>query len=191
MCRTIESSLFTFVLTILISSYLYYKKPFVSSILSLIGFMQIIDTILWYSIKTKNLALNKIVSTYLIPFVFSIQMLGIYYSSSWKNKYFELCFIFLISLLIWIKQCKITTISKDGYLKWCDLKIIDIIKLIYILIITLPILKGLPNGFDKDIILLSIFITFIYNYNNEAFGSKWCYSANVMSILVFINTIYA
>lgn len=188
MCRTIESSLFTLIFTILVSSYLFHKKPFVSKILFLLGIMQLIDLILWHSIKTKNLKLNKIVSTYIIPLVFFFQIIGVYYSSLWRNKYFEFCFVFLLSLFMWIKKCKITIPAKDGYLKWCDFRIPDISRVIYILMIIYPILKSLPNGLDKDIIIMSLLTTFIYNYNNEAFGSKWCYSANIMSLLLLINT---
>lgn len=188
MCRTIESSLFTFLLTLTVGCYLLGSKPYLAKILFLLGSMQLIDAILWYSIYTKNLSLNKLVSKYCIPLVLSLQLIIGYYSSSWRNHIFE--FFLLLQVLIfsmWYQDCTITTIAKDGYLKWCDFIIKDIHKILYLILIIFPIYNGLPDGFDKDIVLSSIIITFIYNHNNEAFGSKWCYSVNIISIFVLMN----
>lgn len=184
-----KESILTLILSSIVSFKLLKLKPFVSKIIFFISIMQAIDIILWYSIQTKNLKLNKLVSKYCIPIILSMQLVGIYKGSLYRNLFYEiiLCY-FLFIFLYWQKLCKFTIKNNNGYLKWCDIEINNIVKIIYLLLIIYPIYRNLSNGFDKDIILLSIFITFLYNFNDDAFGSKWCYSANIMSILIFLNS---
>jgi hypothetical protein len=186
MCKTIETSIATLLVVAYTSYILYPTKPFVASVVMLVGSMQAVDVLLWISIKNKLHALNRMVSTFLIPAIFMVQITGGYYFSQYRNRLFEwliLCII-LTTPIWWSVPCNATSVDKSGYLRWCDFDIGYPNRLGYLFMITFPIIMGMGNGYDKYVILLSIYGMFILNWSEKAFGSRWCWSANIMSLLL-------
>lgn len=164
------------------------QKPeylWLGSVIITIGAMQFIDAILWIQ-KEQNIS-TDFVSRYGIPFVLALEpiaaYLGYVYFYKQRMPLFEIILVVytLIFGYIWITHCDDTTITRDGYLKWCDFNLIHMNKLAYLLILIFPILF-FPNMLHKVLFLSLIVSSWIYNFNHEAFGSRWCYSTVVYAV---------
>ena len=118
MCKTIEVSLFTLFVVVCVFITIFREKRFAAIVLLLVGSMQIVDVILWFSIRCKLSYLNLITSKYLIPTVFVVQLIGVYYFSNYRNDLYEVALILsLLNILQWSPDCKVTSIAKTGYLE--------------------------------------------------------------------------
>jgi hypothetical protein len=165
------------------------QKPeyiWLGSLICAIGAMQFIDAILWIQ-KEQNIS-TDFVSHYVTILILILQpivsYLGYVYFYKKRMPLFEAILVpyVICSVYVWSITCKDTTITSDGYLKWCDFNMLSVTKLGYILIVIFPMLF-FPNMLQRVLFLLAITGTWIYNYNHEAFGSRWCYSTILYAVL--------
>ena len=156
------------------------------SLILIIGTMQFVDALLWI-MKQHNMS-TEFVSRYLIILILVLEpivaYLGYVYFYKRRMPLFEVVlFIYTIcSMYSWITLCDDTTITQDGYLKWCGINILFIIKVLFLLVLLFPILF-FPNMLQKILCITILSGTWLYNLNHEAFGSRWCYSVVVYSIM--------
>lgn len=165
------------------------RKPeylWLGSFILIIGTMQFVDALLWI-MKQHNMS-TDFVSRYLIILVLVLEpivaYLGYVYFYKQRMPLFEVVlFIYTIcSIYSWTRICDDTTITQDGYLKWCGFDILFIIKVLFLLILLFPMLF-FPNMLQKTLCITILSGTWLYNLNHEAFGSRWCYSTVVYSIM--------
>ena len=182
MCFSFEVSTGTFLFSWISSLYLLtkkLKKEDRQSIIFVMIFssMQFADAILWY-IKMKKNLINYIVTSFLIPFILSLQIVyNVYFVNKENNP--------LLNIFIFVSICYIF-IRMNGYSRsvcnnvlsspiWGgnEFKLWELI--IFVFIILYP--SWLMLSF-------TIFIIFplIYYFSNGAYGSLWCAIAALYSI---------
>ena len=202
MCKSIETSLSTFVftLTCVAASVTLCKTKevyFASIFIFTFSFIQLIDAGLWWSISHKNRLLNTLLSRYAIPIVLASELLvsyfGVKYLFGWSNQYYEfgLATFVTVMLVTWMfKYCNNanahTLPYNDGYLHWCGIEINSVFRGLFIMFLLSPIVIGMPSNhvIVKWLIALPIIATFCMNFMQSTFGSRWCWSSNITSALL-------
>lgn len=200
MCRNIETSLGTFAVTSACMGAIYYLRP-TPEIKYIIWFvmtfttMQLADALIWYSLGNSMPFLNQLTSQYLIPVILAAELVIAYYAAkkylNWSNSLYEvLLWIVSVGLIIsWIYDCMKDPVTKpgsNGYLVWCNKKSDHMTKIIFFVFLILPFVIAYPRGWIKLAFLLCAFSLWLWNYSNPAFGSRWCWSSNIFSIIVLI-----
>lgn len=181
MCFNFEVSIGTFLLSWSISIYLLYKglnKEQKQNVIFLMIFssMQLADAILWYNKMKKN-NINYITTSFIIPFILSLQILyNVYIRNNNKN-----IFITLFAIAIIIMMFK----KFNGYSKsLCNNKIASPVwgskelTVWDIAIFALLAIYPINYQMDKIIIILTAIIAIM---TSGAYGSLWCAIANVVS----------
>jgi hypothetical protein len=107
---------------------------------------------------------------------------------NYSNNRFPWFELILVSFIVygsynWINDCNNTTITDTGYLKWCDMELATFTKFVYLCLMLFPLLF-FPNNYIKFTIFFTTIVSWLYNLNKPAFGSKWCYQSNIISIIV-------
>lgn len=202
MCQTMSMSLITFAITAVCMLAIVAHSPgpqtyFLALLLTTVASIQLIDAVIWYSINHNLPAVNRYASIFFYPTILSFEILLSYYGVKhffgWSNRFYEvLLWLFVIIICTsWVQKCiqygTITTADKDkdGFLVWCQkTKYTHVGKLLFLTGLLFPILMGFPNGMLKLVILTIPTISFIINYTNVAFGSRWCWSSNILSIII-------
>jgi len=182
MCFSFEVSAGTFLFSWVSSLYLLtkkLKKEDQQTIIFVMIFssMQLADAILWY-IKMKKNLINYIVTSFLIPFILSLQILyNVYVVNKENNRLFNV-FILLSIFYIFIRMNGYSISVCNNFISspiWGgnELKLWEL--LIFVFIILYP---------SWSIISLTFFIIFplIYFFSNGAYGSLWCAIAALFSI---------
>ena len=182
MCFSFEVSIGTFLFSWISSLYLLtkkLKKKDQQTIIFVMIFssMQLADAILWY-IKMKKNLINYIVTSFLIPFILSLQILYNVYVVNNENNQLLNVFILLSISYIFIRMNGYSISVCDNFLSspiWggTEMKLWELI--VFVLIILYP---------SWRIISLTILIIFplIYYFANGAYGSLWCAIAALFSI---------
>ena len=128
MCYSFESSIYTFIFSV-VSSLLLYKKNeiFAAAFVFVLGLMQLSDAIIWYNLKNNET--NIQISKYIIPTILCLQVVILYVayirvcSTTHRSLVYEICLgtYVILQLYYWIKNCKKPT-KKDStsFLVWCD-----------------------------------------------------------------------
>ena len=201
MCKNINISLSTLVVSWACCAFLYNKSPefkYVSIFIATFATIQLLDALLWWAINTKQYSLNIFVSKFIVIIILLSEIIVAYYGAKyilgWNNFYFEvIIWIFVIAILFdWIVNCNKETIvyGEDKYLLWCDKPLNNsnnnIGKTIFLILVLTPAIFAL-----KDIYLLMTVvgisvITFLLNFSYANFGARWCWSANIMSITTVV-----
>ena len=202
MCKSIEISLSTFAFSlacVAASAAICPTKEvhFASMFILTASLIQLVDAGLWWSIRNDNKLLNNALSRYAIPGVLVSELLvsyfGVKHVFGWSNPYYELGLaIFGTGVLgTWVfKSCNNATAYTlpytDGYLRWCGVEISKVIRILFIAFLLLPIAVGMPSKhiIMKYLITVPIVATFFMNFVNPTFGSRWCWSSNVISALL-------
>jgi hypothetical protein len=202
MCKTFETSFATFVFSltcVALSVHIRKTKEvyFASMVILTFSLIQLVDAGIWWSITHKNKLLNNIMSRYAVPFILASELLvnyfGIKYMFGWSNRYFEYGLAIFVLFIIgaWIfKYCNHTNTYTvpytDGYLQWCGVELNMVVRILFILFFMIPIAIGLPSKYNviKYLITLPIIATFVMNYMNVTFASRWCWSSNIVSALL-------
>ena len=98
--------------------------------------------------------------------------------------------LFLLMLYVyWTTLCEKTTISSDGFLKWCDAMPPFLVKVAFLFFLIVPFL-WFPDPFLRILVSSICIIGFLYSLTKEAFGSHWCYSVNALSGLTLLRLAY-
>lgn len=202
MCKSIETSLSTFVFSLVCvaaSATIFKTKEvyFASIFILTFSLVQLIDAGLWWSISHKNESLNNVLSRYAIPIVLASELLvsyfGVKYLFGWSNQCYEfgLATFVTVILVTWMfKYCNNenahTLPCNDGYLHWCGVEINSVFRVLFLLFLLSPIVIGMPSNhvIVKWLIALPIIATFFMNFANPTFGSRWCWSSNITSALL-------
>lgn len=156
------------------------------SFLLVIGTIQVLDALLWtfrhLGVSTDWIARYGIITTVLLEPI--VAYMGyVYYSGKRMPIYEGILLLSVMAMAImWIPNCEETTITKDGFLKWCNMNVLDICKIMLLFLILFPFLF-FPNLLQKILLITFTSATWIYNFNHEAFGSRWCYSSVLYSIV--------
>ena len=194
MCKDIKDSILSGSLSYITGLVLLstYKREYIwlGLFILVIGTIQWIDALIWY-FKSKNQPTLNLTKHGTIP-VLALQPVFAYFGYvyySGKN-FIPLDILYIVSSLYiyytWIKKCKETSITKDGYLKWCNIDFTNIISMtIFIILLLFPFIY-FPDLFLRNIIFGTVIALWIYNFNHEAFGSRWCYSFFVCDIIILL-----
>lgn len=189
MCKTISTSLVTLAVVLTASFLTFKRNRFAAIVIILIGIMQFIDAILWVSIYYNLKSLNELVSTYILPIVFAVQIVGVYYFSGYRNKWFEIGIVcLLLTAPKWFILCNATSRDPNGYLQWCNFDIELPARCLYLFFLTFPILQTTMDPFDKLVILVSMWSMFLVNFSHGSFGSRWCWSSNIMAFFLLFRS---
>ena len=152
------------------------------SLLFVIGTIQIMDALIWafkqFDISTDWISRYAILTILLLEPVVAYLGYLYYYGKVARLPIYEisLAVFILISVYNWIAYCEDTSITRDGYLKWCGVDLPPFFKIGFLILLGIPMLF-FPNLLQKLLIFVSAFGTWMYNFNHEAFGSRWCYSS--------------
>lgn len=182
MCFNFEVSIGTFLLSWSISIYLLSKglnKKQKQNVIFLMIFscIQLADAILWYNKMKKN-NINYIVTSFIIPFILSLQILyNVFIRNNNKNIFMTL---FAITVIIMIFK------KFNGYSEsLCSNKIASPVwgsnelNVWDIIIFGILILYPINYQIDKIIIIITGIIATMMS---GAHGSLWCAIANVVSL---------
>lgn len=200
MCKSFETSISTFVFSLICvaaSVTLCKTKEvyFASIFIFTFSLIQIVDAGLWWSISHKNRLLNTLLSRYAIPVVLVSELLvsyfGVKHMFGWSNRYYEYALATFVTGMLgtWIfKYCAdanaYTLPYNDGYLHWCGVEINNVIRVLFIIFALSPIVIGINHVIIKCLIVAPIMATFFMNFMHTTFGSRWCWSSNIISALL-------
>jgi hypothetical protein len=122
-----------------------------------VGMMQWADAIIWY--QRAHQISTIFVSRYVLPLILLSEPICAYlgYLHYYKQRIipFELLMALYLSvhMLTWMSECiENTSVTADGYLKWCNFDITDIPKIAYLFFLVFPFLF-FPDKAVRTIIL--------------------------------------
>lgn len=184
MCFSYEVSIGTFITSWGISIYLLnnrnlnFKQKQDIYFLMIFSTMQLADAILWF-IKMKKNNINYIVTSFFIPLILAAQIIfNLYYRNNGKYLLLNVLAIFTI-IYFFFKFNGYSTSLCDNYLSspiWgsSEIKFWEIF--IFAILIFYPKL-------DNSLILFTLFVFFplMYFFMDGAYGSLWCFFANIMA----------
>lgn len=197
MCGSIETSLTTFLVSSICMSIVWFLKGEQNHIRYLVLFvmtfasMQLVDAALWHSLD--NHGVNMMISKFLLPTVLIMEVIVSYYGAvyflEYRNIYFEifLWLYIMVFITIWVMRCKHTSIF-NGYLKWCGSWSMGNIsdRVLFLVMLLTPILLAYPNTPTKVALIGIISLAFVRAVYDPAFGTKWCWLSNMVSVVAVI-----
>lgn len=200
MCRSVQTSLVTFLVSVGCMAAVVAMRPtpeikYLALFVLTFSSIQVADALIWYSIHNKKNTLNIVASKYIVPLILSLELIISYYGAvyflGWSNRLFEMSmWIVVIAMcIVWYYDCladPITRPNSDGYLVWCNSGYRDIPRLIFLVFLMLPVVIAFPNGVIKAVVIAISLATWLWNYGNTAFGSRWCWSSNLVSVAALL-----
>ena len=195
MCKTIQDSVESGTLSYLTGAILISTgKPkyiWLGAFVLIIGTMQFVDATIWYmkqnSIPTLEFSKWAVMSVLVLEPLAAY--LGYVYYSGTRMILYEVAYLIVAAHMFyrWFLDCKETTVTDDGYLVWCGTPFKSIFyKTIFIVMLFFPFLF-FPDVLLRNVIMLGAVILWLYNFNHEAFGSRWCHSFNVLDTIILGN----
>ena len=192
MCKTIQDSILSGTLSYFTGAVLIATgKPkyiWLGAFVLIIGTMQWVDATIWYmkdnSIETKEFTKYSVLTILALEPL--VAYLGYIYYTGNRMPAYELAYMAFFGFITytWLKNCKETTVTPDGYLKWCDITFKSILnKTFFICLLFFPFL-WFPDVLLRNILMLMAVILWLYNLNHEAFGSRWCYSFGLLDMVI-------
>lgn len=195
MCKSIQDSILSLGLSYFTGAVLIATgKPkyiWLGAFVLIIGSMQGVDTVIWYmknhSIPTKEF------TKYAVFIVLALEplvaYLGYIYYSGNRMPLFEIAYMLFFTFMAftWFKNCKETTVTADGYLKWCDITFKSLFnRTFYMCLLFYPFIY-FPDILLRNVLMISCLGLWLYNLNHEAFGSRWCYSFGLLDGIILGN----
>lgn len=193
MCWSFKVSLFTFLLAIFAASYLWVRnKPndrFFSIYIFVVGLIQGVEALGWYSIDTNNTNMNY-VAGFLTEFVIFFQIIFLHfylYLTSQNNMY--LC-ISLLAFGLWIYEIQKRKIYfvDVNCMQYCHMRWSwisnnhSIIRIIYLIFLAYPLIYFIKDIRSKIVLTFGI-ITYLYSVytysQTNTWGSFWCWTVNL------------
>lgn len=194
MCWNAKVSLDTFVFSFIIFILAYFNG-FEPKLLFLYFFfilMQLIEFFLWKNINDKwwNHFFSLIAFILLIihPLGFTLII-----SNTFVRKWFFVLYVVFLSLILYThivenKNIKYSvSVAKNGHLSWNWTKY-------YIFAYQIYLFFFIALLFEKEYIaFIIIFITYLYSffnyYHEGTFTSIWCWSANIIGLLIIVRVL--
>lgn len=192
MCKTIQDSVISGTLSYLTGAVLIAtRKPkyiWLGVFLIVVGTMQWVDMVIW--ILKQNAMPTLEISKYAVITVLVLEPLAAYlgyvYYSGNRFPLYEIAYLLAVPFIVypWVRDCKETTITADGYLKWCDQTYKSVLnRSIFFAFLVFPFLF-FPDTFIRILMIVGALGLWLYNLNHEAFGSRWCHSFNFVDALI-------
>jgi hypothetical protein len=197
MCGSIRTSLTTFLVSSICMGVVWFLKGEQNHIRFLVLFvmtfasMQLVDAALWQFLDHNGA--NILISKFFLPAVLIMEVLVSYYGAvfflGYRNIYFEifLWLYIMFFITIWLMRCKHTNVI-NGYLKWCGSwsmgNTFD--RIMFIVLLLTPILLAYPNTPTKVALVGIISLAFVRAVYDPAFGTKWCWLSNMVSVAALI-----
>lgn len=177
MCFSFEVSILTYIFGMLSAFIIGFKKELILPIV--FTQMQLIEGLIW-----KFPQYNYILSilAFLIIFIEPIASI-----ISYSTNYYMIIFYLILTPYIFNNTDKfITTIGRNGHLRWnwLDLNWIQIILFAFFLLYPIKNILGLI--FTIFILVISLY----YGYNDQTFGTNFCYWINLIWIYLLIKGIF-
>ena len=190
MCFSFEVSITTFLVSWGISIYLLQQdltnEQYRNVIfLMIFSSMQLVDAILWATDMKKDW-INYFVTSFLIPFILSLQIIYNIFFINQINNIGDYIFIFFICLFLFYifhgyskKSC-----NSLGSPQWASINLSHILMLCFAFLVTYGRI-----GFNGEklafliIIFLSLFSSWFFS---SGIGSLWCAFANILSFYYLI-----
>lgn len=209
MCKTVETSLTTYAISFVCvcvclqlagqSAGIRFACLFIMSFST----MQLLDAGLWWSIDNRAKSLNHIITRYAIPVVLASEVLVSYfavkYIFGWKNAYYELGLAIFVAFILggwWFKYCTKHMYTAphptEKYLHWCGTEFNALTRALFLFFLLAPVLLGMPKNETaiKYVLAIPITTTLLVNFNKITFGSRWCWSSNITSIILTAYAVY-
>ena len=182
MCFSFKASLITGLVSWIIGLYLllsnkarYDDKCDNVIFLMIFSSIQFADTILWYNKLEKN-NINYYTTSFLIPFILSLQLLYTFYIIQNNKNFVKAIFIWLYVLYLFYRFNGYSSKSDNCKKKLCspvwgskELHIIELFIFCALLLDTYYF--GTLYGFSMIIL--------VYNIFNYSYGSMWCAISNI------------
>lgn len=198
MCRSIQTSLATFAVSVGCMIAAVAARPtreikYIAAFVITFTMMQLADALIWYGIHNKREDLNVLGSTYMVPVVLSAELIVAYYAAGyflgWRNRTYEICMWIVVIIMYgtWIRDClkdPVTKTDETGYLVWCNVGYNDYSLLLFLSFLLLPMAIAYPNGWIKATVITIAIVTWLMYLKNAAFGSRWCWISNIVSVVV-------
>ncbi len=203
MCYTKEASVYSFIVGITVSSYLYTQPSsdlkIIGGIFFLVSFMQLFDYVFWRtqppwstqdgSSKDTNRLFTKlaIIVNNIQPLVLAYLIYKYNGSVKGENLVYLYGLVMVLFMMSNWKLVDVTKVGPDGSLYWSwnhweysgHFYIFFLITLLYLSYYNLsaPYNKVLP------FIILSLYIVTYFKYGVEIYGRMWCYFAPFIPIV--------
>jgi len=194
MCWSAEVSLKTFLFSGSVFILAFILHIFKVKILILYFYfilMQLIEFFLWRNLNDKEW--NHLFS-YMAFLLLTIHPLAftLIVSDSNIQMYFIFLYIFFLSFTLYIHETEkidySVSVAKNGHLSWLWVKKYWKSYFVYILFFFVLLIEKFYITF---IIILATYIYSMVSYYNEGtFSSMWCWSSNILGILILMRIIY-
>ena len=160
-----------------------------------IASVQLIDAVLCYSLGNGQTVVNLFVSRFVLPSALICEPLVAYYGAvrwaGWSSRPYHVVLLAYTGFLwgLWISSCvrNSVPVPPEGFLDWCqmgDTFFSPTFKWSFAMFLFVPFLVAYPRGPIRWAMLLGIVLTFCVNYGHPAFGARWCWTANGVSLLL-------
>lgn len=192
MCKTIQDSLESGILSYLTGGILILTgKPkyiWLGAFVLIIGTMQFVDATIWYMKQNKipTLEFSKWAVMSVLVLEPLVAYLGYVYYFGQRMPLYEIVYVIVAANMFyrWFSDCKETSVSTDGYLIWCDMPFkSQFNKTIFIVMLFFPFIF-FPDILLRNVLMAGAVILWLYNFNHEAFGSRWCHSFNILDMII-------
>ena len=192
MCFSFEVSITTFVVSWSIGLYLLNKNLNESQrhnviFLLIFSSMQLLDSILW-TINLKKNKINFLITSYIIPFVLSLQIVyNLFVINRIRNPIVILfVFLYIIGLFVGFHGYSVKSKNKFESPVWggTDIRIINM--LLFFAMITYGRIGFKGEKFHFFILLL-VSLALPYILFDGGYGSIWCSLANILAFYYLYN----
>lgn len=193
MCKTLQDSLDTFLLSFVIARILLFtdsKLQHTNALLILsFCFIQLSDTLLHLSIRNNWDTFNYFVSKFIVPLILFSEIPLMYYATYKLTEKRNIAFEYIYGILCvlgfmqYIISCnELTVQGENGFLIWCNNPIRNPIGKFLFFFGIIWATYYYPFNIYKIIFYFILTLTFSYTFSTDTFGSGWCHFANSLSI---------
>jgi hypothetical protein len=164
-----------------------------------------VDAGIWIAIQHNASNLNHFLSRFVLPVVLLSELwvnyaCAICLGGRSRSRVWEAILIVfsMVMFVSWFLTCKQTTtpltttmvqnttVLTDERLMWCNEPIIHLGQILFFILLVGPFLYAFPNGNLRGIVLATILLTFLHSYSRDDFGAHWCWTSNIIAVLIFV-----
>ena len=200
MCYNETISLNTFVFSMTVMAFIYYNNQYTQYkvkdfqnkyvylfFISIVS-MQLVEYFLWKSIKTGNVRMNEIASTFgwiVIRILHPVSFISLLDNTSLRNLLVVSYLIGLFIFTMFRTPIHFFTSVKDGHLFWnwlCGGKIECLVYGLVYFAFLIPAFMKMPWLMG----IAFVYFIYLYFYRNNNWTSMWCWSINLTFIYYLI-----
>jgi hypothetical protein len=192
MCGTFEASAATGVASWAVAAGLWASgdrtQQWLAAFIATFSSMQFVDASIWATGDPTGALSRYAVLAVLLAEPWA-NLWGLHHATGIRLPAFEvLLAVWCVGLAIqWLRTCERTTVSADGRLQWCGLgaAVPMWVKVMLFVMLAVP-LAYFPDPAMRWVLLAIGAGTWALNVNDDAFGTKWCWSANAVSLVAAV-----